>query len=46
MPHTPSKNVPIGPVILFDDDYYMYVLEDQASAKPWWEMPDEYFLRL
>ncbi|WP_405634068.1 hypothetical protein OG543_00540 [Streptomyces sp. NBC_01178] len=33
---------PIGPVILFDDDYYMYVLKDRASAAAWWEMPDEY----
>ncbi|MFE3092623.1 hypothetical protein ACFXG1_02240 [Streptomyces sp. NPDC059248] len=33
---------PIGPVILFDDDHYMYVLRDQALAEAWWEMPDEY----
>ncbi|MET9589501.1 hypothetical protein ABZY45_00825 [Streptomyces sp. NPDC006516] len=33
---------PIGPVILFDDDLYMYVLKDRASAEAWWEMPDEY----
>ncbi|MER7728499.1 hypothetical protein [Streptomyces sp. NPDC096323] len=33
---------PIGPVILFDDDHYMYVLQDRASAEAWWEMPDEY----
>ncbi|WP_406387717.1 hypothetical protein [Streptomyces sp. NBC_00887] len=35
-------NMPIGPVILFDDDYSMYVLEDRASAEAWWEMPDDY----
>ncbi|GHA51390.1 hypothetical protein GCM10010329_86540 [Streptomyces spiroverticillatus] len=29
-------------MILFDDDYYMYVLKDQASAEAWWEMPDEF----
>ncbi|MFG2265768.1 hypothetical protein [Streptomyces sp. NPDC048720] len=33
---------PIGPVILFDDDHHMYVLQDRASAEAWWEMPDEY----
>ncbi|MFE5597019.1 hypothetical protein [Streptomyces sp. NPDC056549] len=33
---------PIGPVVLFDDDYYMYVLQDRASTEAWWEMPDEY----
>ncbi|MFF5895750.1 hypothetical protein ACFY8O_07455 [Streptomyces argenteolus] len=33
---------PIGPVILFDDDLYMYVLKDRAWAEAWWEMPDEY----
>ncbi|MGW0854314.1 hypothetical protein [Streptomyces sp. NPDC002690] len=33
---------PIGPVILFDDDHYMYVLQDRAFAEAWWEMPDEY----
>ncbi|WP_432104746.1 hypothetical protein [Streptomyces sp. bgisy091] len=33
---------PVGPVVLFDDDYYMYVLQDRASAEAWWEMPDEY----
>lgn len=35
---------PIGPVVLFDDDYHMYVLPDRASAEAWWEMPDEYAL--
>lgn len=34
--------MPVGPVILFDDDYHMYVLQDRASAEAWWEMPDEY----
>jgi hypothetical protein len=34
--------MPIGPLILFDDDSHMYVLQDQASAEAWWEMPDEY----
>jgi hypothetical protein len=29
-------------VILFDDDHYMYVVQDRASAEAWWEMPDEY----
>ncbi|WP_306324810.1 hypothetical protein [Streptomyces venezuelae] len=29
-------------MILFDDDSYMYVLPDRASAEAWWEMPDEY----
>ncbi|MET9505880.1 hypothetical protein ABZY42_29850 [Streptomyces sp. NPDC006622] len=33
---------PIGPVILFDDDHHMYVLQDRAFAEAWWEMPDEY----
>ncbi|MFE9647738.1 hypothetical protein ACFYO0_27210 [Streptomyces sp. NPDC006365] len=32
----------IGPVILFDDDHHMYVLQDRAAAEAWWEMPDEY----
>ncbi|MFJ3664615.1 hypothetical protein ACIPPM_29640 [Streptomyces sp. NPDC090119] len=34
--------MPIGRVILFDDDHHMYVLPDQGSAEAWWEMPDEY----
>lgn len=34
--------MPFGRVILFDDDHYMYVLQDQGSAEAWWEMPDEY----
>ncbi|WP_241845774.1 hypothetical protein [Streptomyces sp. CB02261] len=29
-------------MILFDDDYHMYVLQGRASAEAWWEMPDEY----
>lgn len=29
-------------MIIFDDEYYMYVLRDQALAEAWWEMPDEY----
>ncbi len=29
-------------MILFDDDHYMYVLQDRAFAESWWEMPDEY----
>ncbi|MER7575211.1 hypothetical protein [Streptomyces sp. NPDC126514] len=29
-------------MVLFDDDYYMYVLQDRAFAEAWWEMPDEY----
>ncbi len=33
---------PTGPLILFDDDSYMYVLPDRAFAEAWWEMPDEY----
>ncbi|MBV1948452.1 hypothetical protein [Streptomyces sp. BV129] len=33
---------PTAPVILFDDDHYMYVLKDQAFAEAWWEMPDEF----
>ncbi|MER5220509.1 hypothetical protein [Streptomyces flaveus] len=33
---------PIGPVIIFDDEFHMYVLRDQAFAEAWWEMPDEY----
>ncbi|CAM5613566.1 hypothetical protein GCM10010329_18340 [Streptomyces spiroverticillatus] len=35
-------DAPIAPLILFDDDHYMYVLKDRASAEAWWEMPDEY----
>lgn len=27
---------------LDDDDCYMYVLQDRASAEAWWEMPDGY----
>ncbi|MET7826958.1 hypothetical protein ABZT23_20000 [Streptomyces sp. NPDC005386] len=34
--------MPIGPLILFDDDHYMYVLRDQTSAEAFWEMPDEF----
>ncbi|MEU3072547.1 hypothetical protein [Streptomyces laurentii] len=34
--------MPIGPLIIFDDDYHMYVLRDPVSAEAWWEMPDEY----
>jgi hypothetical protein len=34
--------MPIGPVIIFDDDHHMYVLPDRVSAEAWWEMPDEY----
>jgi hypothetical protein len=37
-------DTPIGPVIIFDDDFYMYVLRDRASAEAWWEMPDEFTL--
>ncbi|WP_329017626.1 hypothetical protein [Streptomyces sp. NBC_01601] len=33
---------PTAPLILFDDDHYMYVFEDQASAEAGWEMPDEF----
>lgn len=33
---------PAAPVILFDDDHYMYVLKDQAYAEAWWEEPDEF----
>ncbi|WP_220297076.1 hypothetical protein [Streptomyces sp. MBT84] len=33
---------PIGPVIIFDDEFHMYVLTDQAFAEAWWEMPDEF----
>ncbi|MFE1287438.1 hypothetical protein [Streptomyces sp. NPDC058751] len=33
---------PIGPVIIFDDEFHMYVLKDRAVAEAWWEMPDEY----
>ncbi|MGA5318988.1 hypothetical protein ACPCIU_00975 [Streptomyces seoulensis] len=33
---------PTAPVILFDDDHYMYVLRDQAYAEAWWEEPDEF----
>ncbi|MEW2260790.1 hypothetical protein [Streptomyces sp. NPDC047869] len=33
---------PIGPLILFVDDHYMYVLQDRAFAEARWEMPDEY----
>lgn len=29
-------------MILFDDDFHMYVLKDRAFAEAWWEMPDEY----
>ena len=29
-------------MIIFDDDHYMYVLRDQASAEAYWEMPDEF----
>lgn len=29
-------------VIIFDDEFHMYVLRDQALAEAWWEMPDEY----
>lgn len=29
-------------MVLFDDDYHMYVLQDRASAEAWWEMPEEY----
>ncbi|PNV31496.1 hypothetical protein C1708_03575 [Streptomyces sp. DH-12] len=34
--------MPIGPVILFDDDYHMYVFQGGTFAEAWWEMPDEY----
>ncbi|MFF0191251.1 hypothetical protein [Streptomyces sp. NPDC005244] len=34
--------MPIGSLIIFDDDYYMYVLRDQQSAEACWEMPDEF----
>jgi hypothetical protein len=40
--NTPRVTMPIGPVILFDDDYYMYVLQERAFAEAWWEMPDDY----
>ncbi|MFV0131785.1 hypothetical protein ACLGIH_00585 [Streptomyces sp. HMX87] len=33
---------PIGPVIIFDDEFHMYVLRDHAFAETWWEMPGEY----
>ncbi|WP_328720033.1 hypothetical protein OHT52_11400 [Streptomyces sp. NBC_00247] len=33
---------PAAPVIIFDDEFHMYVLRDQAYAEAWWEMPDEY----
>lgn len=33
---------PTAPVIIFDDESYMYVLRDQAYAETWWEMPEEY----
>lgn len=29
-------------MILFDDEFHMYVLTDQAFAEAWWEIPDEY----
>jgi hypothetical protein len=29
-------------VIIFDDEYHMYVLNNQASAEAWWEMPEEF----
>ncbi|MFD4542623.1 hypothetical protein [Streptomyces bauhiniae] len=33
---------PTAPLILFDDDHYMYVLRDQAYAEAWWEEPGEF----
>ncbi|MFG3120777.1 hypothetical protein ACGFYO_02095 [Streptomyces sp. NPDC048201] len=33
---------PTAPLILFDDDHYMYVLKDRAFAEAWWEAPDEF----
>ncbi|MEU1618374.1 hypothetical protein ABZ479_13890 [Streptomyces sp. NPDC005722] len=33
---------PTGPVILFDDDFHMYVLADVARAEAYWELPEEY----
>ncbi|MFD8294741.1 hypothetical protein ACFV13_00780 [Streptomyces bauhiniae] len=33
---------PTAPLILFDDDHYMYVLKDQAFAEAWWELPEEF----
>lgn len=35
-------NTPTGRVVLFDDDDYMYVFRDRATAEAWWELPDEY----
>lgn len=40
--HTARMTAPTGPVILFDDDFHMYVLRDVAHAEAYWEMPDEY----
>ncbi|MGW6215261.1 hypothetical protein [Streptomyces sp. NPDC055109] len=34
--------MPTGPLIIFDDDHYMYVLRDQPSAEAFWEMPHEF----
>ncbi|MGX2996604.1 hypothetical protein JNUCC64_20410 [Streptomyces sp. JNUCC 64] len=33
---------PMGPLVVFDDESYMYVLKDLAFAEAWWERPDEY----
>lgn len=33
---------PTGPVILFDDDFHMYVLADVARAEAYWELPEEH----
>ncbi|MCX5398944.1 hypothetical protein [Streptomyces sp. NBC_00102] len=38
----PTTPPPTAPVIIFDDEFHMYVLRDQAYAEAWWEMPDEY----
>ncbi|WP_431951316.1 hypothetical protein [Actinacidiphila sp. bgisy167] len=37
-----ERTGPVGPVIVFDDDFHRNVLKDVAHAEDFWELPEEY----